>query len=113
MPQSSSSHHSTDSAVKAPDRPTLKDDEAGSSTHSTIPNGDPVVSTEDDGPMDLSISAQLPTTNDLGGVKRRISKDDEEEGPLDLTNKKPLDLSKSKVGPQNDSSSDDDRYFVS
>ena len=67
--------------------------------HSTIPNGDPVVSTEDDGPMDLSISAQLSTTIDLGGMKRIISKDNGEEGPLDLTNKTPLDLSKSKVGP--------------
>ena len=47
MPQSSSSHHSTESAVKAPHRRTLGDDEVGSSTHSTIPNGDPVVSTED------------------------------------------------------------------
>ena len=113
MPQSSSSHHSTESAVKAPHRRTLGDDGIGSSTHSTIPNGDPVVSTEDDGPMDLFISAQLPTTNGLGGVERRISKDDEKEGPLDLTIKKPLDLSTSKVGPQNGNNSDDDRYFMS
>ena len=38
--------------------------------------------------MDLSISAQLPTTNDLGGLKRRIVNDGEDlenQGPLDLT----------------------------
>ena len=38
--------------------------------------------------MDLSISAQLPTTNDLGGLKRRIVNDGEDlenQGLLDLT----------------------------
>ena len=50
----------------------------------TISNGDFVVGTEDDGPVDLSISGYLPKTNDFGGLNTRIANGDEDleaEGP--------------------------------
>ena len=84
----SSPSQSTDSRVGTTRRHTLEDDKTIPSRHSTIPNGDSVVGTEYDGPMDLSISAQLPTTNDSGGLKRRIMNDGEDlenQGLLDLT----------------------------
>ena len=50
----------------------------------TISNGDFVVGTEDDGPVDLSISGYLPKTNDLSGLNTRIANGDDDleaEGP--------------------------------
>ena len=78
---------SIDPGVEATRRRTLKDDETiPSSSHSTIPNGDFVVSTENDIPIDISDASQLPTTNGLDKralKKRRIvnAGDDKEEQP--------------------------------
>ena len=81
----SCSSQSTDPDVEATRLRTLEDDETiPSSSHSTIPNGDFVVSTENDIPIDISDAAQLPTTNGLdkrAPKKRRIvnAGDDEEK----------------------------------
>ena len=72
---------STDSGVGTIRQRLLEDKEI-------VSNGEFVFSTEDDGPMDLSISGQLSTTNDFGGLRGIVSDDGEDltvEGPMDLT----------------------------
>ena len=123
------SSQSTDSEVVTPRRRSLEDENVEpSSSHSDIPNGDAVVSTEDVKPDPIRLSAQLPTTNDLvkRGLKRRIVSDDEEEdlemkGPPDLTKSDQTKLVRREIPPvvtldsSEESSSEDEkpiRYFV-
>ena len=81
----SCSSQSTDPDVEETRRRTLEDDETiPSSSHSTIPNRDLVVSTENDVSVDISDASQLPTTNGLdkrAPKKRRIvnAGDDQEK----------------------------------
>ena len=104
MPQCSSSHSTALRKVWAPRPRTLEDDETIPSKHSFTPNRDPVAGTENANPIDLTTSAQVPTTNGLGKFGLKRMNDDEEEDcvPLDLSInlEKPLDLS-TKVGPRN------------
>ena len=94
VPQSYPSHPTDSGATR---RRIREDNEIIPSSHTTIPNGDCVVSTEnvDVKPDPFVLSAQLSTANSLGkrGPKRKIVPNDDEEdsevqGPPDVTKSK-------------------------
>ena len=82
----SCSSQSNDPGVEETRRHALEDEETiPSSSHSIIPNGDLVVSTENNIPVDLCDASQLPKTNGLDKSAPKkinivIAGDDEEEG---------------------------------